>query len=65
MNRLKNSFPNAKHRFAKINQRWKQLSIKEKEAYREKQEENMAKYSLELKQWFQVQSFSPASVFPF
>lgn len=65
MKRLKKNIPVPKIRFAKINQKWKQLSLVEKEAYEKKQEENIAKYSLELQQWFQVHLYSPASVFPF
>lgn len=64
MKRLKKNIPDTKVRFAKINQNWKQLSSVQKEEYEKKQEENIAKYSLELQQWFQVHLFSPASVFP-
>ncbi|XP_056901602.1 nucleolar transcription factor 1-like isoform X2 [Takifugu flavidus] len=53
MKRLKKNIPDTKIRFAKINQNWKQLSSVQKEAYEKKQEENIAKYSLELQQWFQ------------
>lgn len=65
MKRLKKNIPDTKIRFAKINQKWKQLSFVQKEEYKKKQEENIAKYSLELQHWFQVHLFSPASVFPF
>lgn len=65
MKRLKKNIPDTNIRFAKINRKWKQLSLVKKEAYKKKQEENIAKYSLELQQWFQVHLFSPASVFPF
>lgn len=65
MKRLKKNIPDTKVRFAKINQKWKQLSFMQKEEYRRKLEETIAKYSLELQQWFQVHLSSPASLFPF
>lgn len=57
MERLKKNIPDTNIRFAKINQEWKQLSFVQKEAYKKKQEENIAKYSLDLQHWFRVIRF--------
>ncbi|XP_059179971.1 nucleolar transcription factor 1-B-like [Centropristis striata] len=54
MQLLKEEFPIAKERFAKVNQMWRALSCKKKESYREEVEKNVRKYSMELQEWFQT-----------
>lgn len=51
---LKNEFPNSKERLIKVSQIWKDLSNKDKESYREKENEKIMKYMVELQRWFQV-----------
>ncbi|XP_040922409.1 nucleolar transcription factor 1-like isoform X2 [Toxotes jaculatrix] len=53
---LKEEFPDAKERFIKVNERWQNLSTKEKECYKGKVQESFRKYSMELQKWFKTLS---------
>ncbi|XP_019127491.2 nucleolar transcription factor 1-like [Larimichthys crocea] len=46
--------PSKKERFMKIDKMWKDLSDAEKEPYKEKMQENVMKYSMELQEWFKT-----------
>ncbi|XP_056222904.1 nucleolar transcription factor 1-like isoform X2 [Seriola aureovittata] len=54
MELLQEEFPNAKERFLKVNQSWQKLSLKEKERYKKKAQENFRKYLMELQKWFKA-----------
>ncbi|XP_035527187.1 nucleolar transcription factor 1-B-like isoform X2 [Morone saxatilis] len=51
---LKRKYPNAKERFIKANQIWKNLTNTEKQRYNVKVKENLKKYTMELQKWFKT-----------
>lgn len=51
---LREKVPSKKERFLEIDKMWKDLSDAEKELYKEKMQENVMKYSMELQEWFKV-----------
>ncbi|TMS21971.1 Putative upstream-binding factor 1-like protein 6 [Larimichthys crocea] len=51
---LREKVPSKKERFLEIDKMWKDLSDAEKEPYKEKMQENVMKYSMELQEWFKV-----------
>ncbi|XP_029311616.1 nucleolar transcription factor 1-A-like [Cottoperca gobio] len=53
---LKETIPNSRERFAKINQLWCKLSNEEKYQYKEDARKNMDKYYIELQAWFMTSS---------
>lgn len=54
MELLKEEFPNSNERFIKVNQMWRDLSVKEKQCYKQQLTEKLQKYSLDLQKWFKV-----------
>lgn len=54
MQLLKEEIPNVRNRFAVISKMWHKLSLKKKEQYKLKMHKNLKKYSMELKEWFEM-----------
>lgn len=51
---LEKEFPDSKERFVKVSQKWKDLSVEEKESYSKMATKQFTEYKVELKKWFQV-----------
>ncbi|XP_030611334.1 nucleolar transcription factor 1-like isoform X2 [Archocentrus centrarchus] len=54
MELLKEEIPNVRNRFAVVSKMWHKLSMKKKEQYKLKIQENLKKYSMELTEWFEM-----------
>ncbi|KAF3853598.1 hypothetical protein F7725_014286 [Dissostichus mawsoni] len=53
---FKETFPNSRERFTKVNQMWKTLSYEDKNCFKQDVTENMKEYSMELQKWFKTLS---------
>lgn len=54
MELMREELPNARERFRKVNQMWKELSNEEKFQYKEKVNKKLKKYSKKLQKWLKV-----------
>ncbi|KAI9536751.1 hypothetical protein NQZ68_031826 [Dissostichus eleginoides] len=53
---FKETFPNSRERFTKVNQMWKTLSYEDKNCFKQDVTKNMKEYSMELQKWFKTLS---------